>query len=128
MGGKTIGAAGMVITFLLTIINAAIRRRERRIEVHPLIKFPFAWLHLLMIPAGAVVLLLGCFTGGGNPVGFLLNIGSAVLLTGIAGFPAMDLGGRKWDPSKRREWLTSFYALLILVILACVCWVQVMAG
>jgi hypothetical protein len=81
-----------------------------------------------MIPAGAAVLITGCLAGGGNPAGDFINIGSAVLLTGIAGFPAMDLGGRKWDPSKRREWLTPFFALIFLVILACVFWVQVTAG
>jgi hypothetical protein len=44
MDEKTIGVAGIILTFLLTFNNAAIRYRERRKEVPPLMKYLFAWL------------------------------------------------------------------------------------
>jgi hypothetical protein len=128
MNWETVGCIGLACTLLLTFLNAMIRDRERRRTVTPWVKYPLAWLRLLMIPAGVIVVLAGFIATEGIRDNALLNMGVALFSTGLAGFPAMNIGGVLRRKAEHHDMRTTIWVLLCCQMLAFIFWARTMAG
>jgi len=128
MDWRALGWIGLSVTLLLTLINAAVRDRERRAEVHPWIKNPPAWIQLIMIPAGAVTAVAGWVAAQGAAESGWTNAGIALIFSGMAGLFAMDFGDVLLRKPAGRDIRTVIWRTVVCLLLAFFFWARTMTG
>jgi hypothetical protein len=91
MDWRIIGTIGCALSLALVVVNAWIRYQEHTVGVRPFVKYPLAWLSLLLVPIGVIAGIIGVVIAESIKEEPVLILGLALVLSGLSGILAMGV-------------------------------------